>query len=388
MTPGGERVSPLNIPAWRDFPLRARLHDALGPAGPHRQRRQGAGPRRGVARRGPRRARLHRHGGVDRRRRRDRARRAAARRRRRQRRPHRPRDRGARRPRVRVRRPRLPRGRGVGHRHRRPHRAPAAEAPVDERRRAGRSGRPRGGVGRRACSTCAWPWSPARSRSASATPSSPPPRPSSTAAPGSASPGGRDPPGGPRRRGPARRRRGGGVAGASATRSSARSADRGGTTLRTDGSHLPARGRRLPGEGAGVPRRAPAAGLEGHRRARARGGRGVHAAVARHAPRARLPRVVVAHGVRRRRADRPRAGDPGRGVRQGGRAVGRHQRRLRASRWSATRSSSGAPRSRSATSSRGSSAARTSGARATPSRTPGPTSATSAAGPSSTATSG
>src|SRR5436305_14410443 len=27
MAPGGERVSPLNIPAWRDFPLRARLAD-------------------------------------------------------------------------------------------------------------------------------------------------------------------------------------------------------------------------------------------------------------------------------------------------------------------------------------------------------------------------
>jgi glucokinase len=30
MTPGGEEVSPLNIPAWRGFPLRARLHAALG----------------------------------------------------------------------------------------------------------------------------------------------------------------------------------------------------------------------------------------------------------------------------------------------------------------------------------------------------------------------
>ena len=29
MTSGGEQVSPLNIPAWRDFPLRARLADAL-----------------------------------------------------------------------------------------------------------------------------------------------------------------------------------------------------------------------------------------------------------------------------------------------------------------------------------------------------------------------
>src|SRR5262245_59654610 len=30
MTPGGEAVSPLNIPGWRGFPLRARLADALG----------------------------------------------------------------------------------------------------------------------------------------------------------------------------------------------------------------------------------------------------------------------------------------------------------------------------------------------------------------------
>lgn len=30
MTPGGETVSPLNIPAWRDFPLRSRLSGELG----------------------------------------------------------------------------------------------------------------------------------------------------------------------------------------------------------------------------------------------------------------------------------------------------------------------------------------------------------------------
>ncbi len=30
MAPGGETVSPLNIPAWRDFPLRSRLRDLLG----------------------------------------------------------------------------------------------------------------------------------------------------------------------------------------------------------------------------------------------------------------------------------------------------------------------------------------------------------------------
>jgi glucokinase len=30
MTPGGEKVSPLNIPAWRDFPLRGRLAEMTG----------------------------------------------------------------------------------------------------------------------------------------------------------------------------------------------------------------------------------------------------------------------------------------------------------------------------------------------------------------------
>ena len=30
MTPGGEEVSPLNIPAWRSFPLRSRLHQLTG----------------------------------------------------------------------------------------------------------------------------------------------------------------------------------------------------------------------------------------------------------------------------------------------------------------------------------------------------------------------
>ena len=30
MTPGGEEVSPLNIPSWRDFPLRRRLAEATG----------------------------------------------------------------------------------------------------------------------------------------------------------------------------------------------------------------------------------------------------------------------------------------------------------------------------------------------------------------------
>src|SRR5581483_1788262 len=30
MAPGGELVSPLNIPGWRDFPLRARLAECTG----------------------------------------------------------------------------------------------------------------------------------------------------------------------------------------------------------------------------------------------------------------------------------------------------------------------------------------------------------------------
>ena len=57
-------------------------------------------------------------------------------------------------------------------------------------------------------------------------------------------------------------------------------------------------------------------------------GRGVHEAVAQHAPRPQLPRDVMAGRVRRPRPHRARAGDPGRGVRQGGRARGGHQRRL------------------------------------------------------------
>ena len=60
MDRGGEHVSPLNIPAWRGFPLRARLaaHTGLPVVG--RQRRQGARARRRLDRRGARRARLHR----------------------------------------------------------------------------------------------------------------------------------------------------------------------------------------------------------------------------------------------------------------------------------------------------------------------------------------
>ena len=131
-----------------------------------RQRRQGAGPGRGVGRCGRRRRRLRRDGRVDRRRRRDRARRPAARRRRRQRRPHRPRDRRARRPAVRVRRAGLPRGRGVGLVDRGDHRARRRPRRRVEVRRAHRA-RSSVGPSRRSptCSTCGSPSSPARSRS-------------------------------------------------------------------------------------------------------------------------------------------------------------------------------------------------------------------------------
>ena len=68
------------------------------------------------------------------------------------------------------------------------------------------------------------------------------------------------------------------------------------------------------------------------------------------AGRQRPARPVVAQGVRRRRHVRTRTGDPRRGVREGRRAHRRRQRRLLASRWSATRSSTGAPTSRRPTS--------------------------------------
>ena len=65
MSPGGEEVSPLNIAGWRSFPLRSRLAALDRAADLRRQRRQGAGARRGVGRRGGRLRRLHRHGRVD-----------------------------------------------------------------------------------------------------------------------------------------------------------------------------------------------------------------------------------------------------------------------------------------------------------------------------------
>ena len=93
MTAGGERVSPVNIPAWRGFPLRARLAELTGAARLRRQRRQSVGARRGMEGRGRRCPGLHRHGRVDGRGWRDRARRPIARRRAGQRRPYRSRDR-------------------------------------------------------------------------------------------------------------------------------------------------------------------------------------------------------------------------------------------------------------------------------------------------------
>ena len=77
----GRTVSPLNIPAWRDFPLHERLTGRDRAAGRRRQRRQGAGSRRGMARRGPGRRQLSGHGGVHRCRWWHRARRPVARRR-------------------------------------------------------------------------------------------------------------------------------------------------------------------------------------------------------------------------------------------------------------------------------------------------------------------
>ena len=81
MGAGGETVSPLNIRGWREFPLRSPAGRPGRPAGHRRQRRQGAGPRRGVAGGGSGHRQLSGHGGVHRRRWRHRARRPAARRR-------------------------------------------------------------------------------------------------------------------------------------------------------------------------------------------------------------------------------------------------------------------------------------------------------------------
>ncbi len=105
----------------------------------------------------------------------------------------------------------------------------SGSGPAPVHRPAGRRGRarpgPRGrdrrrpgrGLGVPTCSTSGWPWWPGRWPSASASPSSGPPRPSSTPGPGSTSPGGaRIIPAGLGDRRPARGRRRRGVAVASA----------------------------------------------------------------------------------------------------------------------------------------------------------------------------
>ncbi len=191
MTGGGEQVSPLNIPAWRGFPLRARLaghcglpvrvdNDAKALARGEGWIGAAAGVRDFIA-----------HGRVDGGRRRHRRRRPAARRRRRERGPRRPRHRRARRRRLRVRRPGLPRGRSVRHRDR------AGDGRTRPPRRRPKSARaPDGWSGARSrrsrtCSTCSSRSSAARSRSATATRSSRPRRPRSTRAAASTSPAAR-----------------------------------------------------------------------------------------------------------------------------------------------------------------------------------------------------
>ena len=123
-----------------------------------RQRRQGAGARRGVGRRGGRLRRLHRHGRVDRGGRGHRGRRQTAQRAARQRGPHRPRRRRPRGSCLSVRQPGLPGGGGVGDGAGR--RSPASRR--GWRRPSGWRARARSSVApwRRwpSCSTCRWPW--------------------------------------------------------------------------------------------------------------------------------------------------------------------------------------------------------------------------------------
>ena len=189
MLAGGEEVSPLNIPAWRGFPLHERLGRSRGAAGHHRQRRQGARPRRRLARSRPGLRRLSGHGGVDRGRRRHRPRRPAPRRRRGKRRPYRPRRRRARRSTMRVRWSGLPRGRGIGSVHRRHHRSTPPRRPPP--RCASAAARWSAGRWLRwpTCWTSSWPWWAARWPSGSERSSSTPPSGRSTSAPGSNSPG-------------------------------------------------------------------------------------------------------------------------------------------------------------------------------------------------------
>ena len=118
-------VSPLNIPAWRSFPLRARLPERLRRhPGPGAQRRDLPGGGRALARRGPGPGQRARHGRLDRG-----GRRAG---------PGRPADRGG----VRQRRSHRPRRGRPGRRARR---APAAAAAASRRSPAA----PRSWPGRR-----------------------------------------------------------------------------------------------------------------------------------------------------------------------------------------------------------------------------------------------
>ena len=108
-------VSPLNVPAWRDHPLRDVVAAAVpGAARRPRDRRARDHPRRGALRRRSRLRQRHGNGRVDRRGRRARARRPRHLGRERQRRAHRARPGGGIRRRVRLRASRLSRGRRVG----------------------------------------------------------------------------------------------------------------------------------------------------------------------------------------------------------------------------------------------------------------------------------
>ena len=141
-----------------------------------------------------------------------------------------------------------------------------------------------------------------------------------------------------------------------------------------DGPHVPEGRRGVPREGPGLPRRHAAIGVAWPRRAPRRGRPGVLADVALDASRERAARSVVADRVRRRRAERARAGDPRRGVHRGRRARRPANDDVRHPDGRQHHPPVGHRGAEGATSSRGSSRARTSGARATRSRTPAPTS--------------
>ena len=118
-----ETVSPVNIPAWREFPLRATLRELTGLPVYGDLDAKALALAEGWLGAAQGRDNFLRDDRVDRRRRRHRARRSAARRGDRQRRPRRPHDRRAQRPALRVRAAGLPRGRGVGPGDRGDHRA-------------------------------------------------------------------------------------------------------------------------------------------------------------------------------------------------------------------------------------------------------------------------